>query len=260
MERLRAQHTLLLRGIANRLEGEFGEHFTKDTLQHYVDDSYHDLASRSKVLTHIPAFVERFSRQRLKALAKNGGYIEDHLPDVLFICERNDGSSQMAAAMFRARAGDLATVHSAGSAPAAELLEEAVHVLHEIGIELLEEFPKPITEEIEQAADVIVTLDAHDDIVVVDDKQYSACRLPARHDGGLDGYRQLRDEIDQHVAELFESIVPKAPPRPHQAFDAELEELENRTRAMGERVTDITQATVDLPDPDSPTRPYVSPW
>ncbi|MDJ0770377.1 MAG: PhoU domain-containing protein [Ilumatobacter sp.] len=245
-------HGLLLRGITNRLSDEFSALLTRDTLEHYVHDSYRELSSKAKILTHIPAFVERFARQRLRALAKNTGVVEGHPPEVLFVCERNDAASQMAAALFTAAAGERASAHSAGAAPSAELVDHAVHALHEIGIDILGEFPKPVSPEIEQAADVIVTLDAHDDVPIVDGKHYVAWRLPDRHDDGIDGYRALRDELETKVADLIAEVVPPAPPPTHVAFDADLAELESLLGEMAEAVVALAQQlwpAVDSGDP-----------
>jgi arsenate reductase len=207
---MQAQHALMLKGIANRLEGEFGTLFTRDTLQHYVDDSYNELAARATVQTLLPALVERFATHRLSALAKTNGSIDaDHL-DILFVCERNDAISQMAAAMFNATANAQARAHSAGTAPAGELLEEAAHVLREIDIDLVDAFPKPITTEIEQAADLIITLDAHDSITIIDGKRYLAWRLADHHAQGLDGYRAMRDELKVQIHVLVEEAAPHA--------------------------------------------------
>ena len=43
---LQTQDALMLKAIANRLEGKFGDLFTRDTLQHYVDDSYAQLSEK----------------------------------------------------------------------------------------------------------------------------------------------------------------------------------------------------------------------
>ena len=194
---MEAQHTLMLKAIANRLEGEFGGLFTRDTLQHYVDDSYEQLAETATVRNHIPAFVERFAVHRLKGLAATHGLLDGPRPQVLFVCERNDALSQMAAALFNATVGDGGHAESAGTAPAGELLEEALQVMHEIGLDLTDAFPKPVSVEVEQAADLIVTLDAHDDIEILDGKRYRAWRLADHHAEGLDGYRSMRDEFEE---------------------------------------------------------------
>lgn len=237
-QKLIAQHERLLRGIASRLADEFGEMFTRETLRHYVDDSYAQMSAKAKVLNYIPAFVERFSRQRLRALAKNRGIIEGHSPYVLFVCARNDAASQMAAGLLTLRAEERAAAHSAGTAPAPELLEEAVIVMHEIGVDLSPELPKPITTEIEQAADVVVTLDAHDDIPIVDARRYISWRIPDLHDAGLDGYRELRDLLDQRVSELIKEIAPVRVPS-RKAYDDELAALESRLLAMGRAVGNL---------------------
>ncbi len=248
---MEAQHSLLLHGIVRRLESEFGDEFTHETIEHYVEDSYQHLASRAKVLTHIPTFVDRFSRQRLRSLAKNRGTIDDHPPVVLFVCQRNDAVSQMAAALFAREAGDRAEAHSAGASPATELLEEAVLVMHEVEVELLGDFPKPITVEVEAAADVIVTLDAHDDIAVLDDKQYRAWNLPDLHDGGIDGFRTMRDDLAARVAELAQEILPAAPLRTHRGFDRDLADLEAHVANVNDLVIDIgRRVVVALMSPD----------
>jgi arsenate reductase len=214
---------MALHATADRLEAEFGGCFTRDTLEHYVHDSYERLAAKSKVRSHVPTFVERFARQRLAALAKTQGLIRDHRPEVLFVCARNDALSQMAASLFNAAVGEQACAHSAGTSPAPVLLEEAVEVMGEIGIDMSTELPKAITEEIERAADVIVTLDGHDDIAILDDKRYLAWRLPPVADAGIDGYRVVRDDLRARVDGLVAEIVSDALPVPRHASDTELD-------------------------------------
>lgn len=225
------QREVALQGIAHRLEGEFGEMFTRDTLDHYVHDSYDRMAATWRIATHIPAFVERFARQRLRALAKNRGMVEGHRPEVLFVCARNDAASQMAASLFTLHVQGRAAAHSAGTTPAAELRAEALHVIHEVGADLSAEFTRPITPEIEAAADVVVTLDAHDDVPIVDGKHYVAWHMPAV-DGTLESYRRLRDALDERVQNLAAEIAP--PSRtPRKAYDAELAAAAGRVLDMG---------------------------
>ncbi len=203
---------LLLRTTTAQLAERFEEHFTADTIEGFVDEVLTDLDSRFKVKTHVPTFALRFARDRLDALARHEGKIVGHVPTILFVCQRNDAVSQMAAALFEARVGGAAEVHSAGTRPAADLLDAAVHALHEVGIEMLEAFPKPLTPEIERAADVIVTLDAHDAIEVVesDTTQYHAWRLPADHGDDLESYRALRSELEPLIDGLVADVAGTA--------------------------------------------------
>jgi arsenate reductase len=233
--KLAVQHEMLLRGIANRFEGEFGEMFTRDTLLHLCRDSYQQMASSAKVLNHLPAFVERFSRQRLRALAKTRRSDGQDVPEVLFVCTRNDAASQMAAGLFALHAQDRAVAHSAGTSPSAEVLVSAVAVMHEVGVDLAGELPKPVTTEIERAADVVVTLSAHDDVPVVDDTRFVAWRTTEIDTADLDACRRLRDELDVLVRGLVEEIAPARLPS-RRAFDEELAALETQTFVMGRAV------------------------
>lgn len=204
---------LLLRTTSAQLAERFSEHFTEETILAFVEDVVDELEARFKVKTHVPTFALRFARDRLAALAKHEGKIVDHRPVVLFVCERNDGVSQMAAALFEARAGADAVVYSAGTRPAPELLRAAVEALHEVGLDLLGGYPKPLTKEIEQAADVIVTLDPHDTIAVVEDAttQYHAWRIAPEHGQDLDSYRAIRDELQDRVDSLVAETVGERP-------------------------------------------------
>lgn len=200
-------HAIVAEHIARRLSREFGAHFTEDSVRHFVDDTYRTMERHTGVRTFLPVFVERFARDRLRAVAKLRGDL-DHPPVVLFVCERDDAASQMAAALFTDVAGDEAVAWSAGAVPAGDLLEEAVEVLHEEGVDVLGAFPKPLTPEIEAAADVIVTLDAHDDVEIVGGvHEYRAWALPRPEERGLDGYRELREELHRRVVALYHDLV-----------------------------------------------------
>ena len=75
-------------------------------------------------------------------------------PEVLFICVHNAGRSQMAAALLDHHANGRVHVRSAGSAPAKEI-NPAVHAaMAELGLDLSREYPKQLTDDLAQAADV----------------------------------------------------------------------------------------------------------
>ncbi|MDJ0356587.1 arsenate reductase ArsC [Paenarthrobacter sp. PH39-S1] len=128
-------------------------------------------------------------------------------PSVLFVCVHNAGRSQMAAALLTKHAQGAVHVRSAGSAPVAELEPSVVAAMAEAGIDLAEEFPKPLTDDVVRAADVVITMGCGDSCPIYPDKQYLDWKIddPAAKD--LAGAREIRDEIDLLVRELLTGLT-----------------------------------------------------
>jgi arsenate reductase (thioredoxin) len=131
----------------------------------------------------------------------NGG-----LPTVLFLCVHNAGRSQMALGWFEHLAGGRAIAWSGGSEPGNEINSAAVAAMAEIGIDIAQEFPKPWTEEIVQAADVVITMGCGDACPLYPGKRYEDWELedPAGQD--LAAVRPIRDEIGRRVRQLLEGL------------------------------------------------------
>ena len=150
--------------------------------------------------------AERFARQRLRALAKVEGTGTDGTPIVLFLCVHNAGRSQMALGWFNHLAGDRAVAWSGGSEPGTEINPAAVAAMAEVGIDITGEFPKPWTDEIVQAADVVITMGCGDACPLYPGKRYEDWELddPAGHD--VAAVRPIRDEIRARVETLLASL------------------------------------------------------
>ena len=78
------------------------------------------------------------------------------------MCVQDAGRSQMAAALLRQMAGDRVHVRRAGSRPSGQVDPMVVEVLDEIGVPVVAEFPKPLTDEVVQAADFVITMGCGD--------------------------------------------------------------------------------------------------
>jgi arsenate reductase (thioredoxin) len=132
---------------------------------------------------------------------RDGG--ADRRPAVLFLCVHNAGRSQMALGWFERIAAGRAVAWSGGSEPSAEVNPAAVAAMAEVGIDISAEFPKPWTEEVVRAADVVVTMGCGDACPVYPGKRYEDWALddPAGQD--LDAVRRIRDEIGQRVRDLL---------------------------------------------------------
>jgi arsenate reductase (thioredoxin) len=193
---------------AERLADEFSGIFSKETIARYMEEST-DLLGEARVNVFVPVLAHRFTRERLKALAQAEGAVTKEQPEVLFVCVHNAGRSQMAAGLVRLRSEGKIHVRSAGSTPADEINPAVVEAMSELGVDMSEEFPKPLTDEVVRAADVVITMGCGDACPIYPGKKYEDWELddPAGQD--VETVRRIRDSIDARVqrlvAELFEA-------------------------------------------------------
>ena len=133
-------------------------------------------------------------------------------PEVLFVCVHNAGRSQMAAGLVKLRSAGRIHVRSAGSAPGSEINPAVVEAMTELGVDMSEEFPKPLTDEVVRAADVVITMDCGDACPIYPGKKYEDWQLddPAGQD--LETVRRIRDELDQRVQKLIGELLPDSAP------------------------------------------------
>jgi protein-tyrosine-phosphatase len=165
--------------------------------------SYDQFASRSTVATYLPLLAERFARQRLRAMAKVDGTQTDGKPIVLFLCVHNAGRSQMAMGFFEHLAGDRAVAWSGGSEPGIAVNPAAVAAMAERGIDISTEYPKPWTDEVVRAADVVITMGCGDACPFFPGKRYEDWTLDDPAGLGVESVRPVRDEIERRVRALL---------------------------------------------------------
>ena len=200
----------VLHRAAERLARQFGGMVSEETVERVVFESHTALARTAAVSTHLPSLAEKFSRDRLTALAQSRGHIAKSVPEVLYVCVKNSGRSQMAAALTRHLAGDRVHVRSAGSQPGEGVLPSVVAVLAELGIDVSEEFPKPLTDDVVRAADAVVTMGCGDACPLYPGKRYLDWELADPADLTLDGVRAVRDDVRARVEHLLAELVPAA--------------------------------------------------
>jgi arsenate reductase (thioredoxin) len=192
---------------AERLKDEFAGVFSVETIERYIGDSL-DRLGNSRINVYVPVLAHRFARERLKALAQAQHLISTDQPEVLFVCVHNAGRSQMAAGLVRLRSNGRIHVRSAGSTPADEVNPAVVEAMEELGLDMSDEFPKPLTDEFVQAADVVITMGCGDACPIYPGKKYEDWELddPAGQD--LASVRVIRDEIDARVQRLIAELLP----------------------------------------------------
>ena len=134
------------------------------------------------------------------------------VPEVLFVCTHNAGRSQMAAALMDHQAAGRVRVTSAGSQPASQLNPAVVAAMAELGLDITREYPRPLTTDKVQAADVVITMGCGDACPVYPGKRYLDWDLPDPAGQPIETVRQIRDQIRDHVQALACELIPATGP------------------------------------------------
>ncbi len=196
----------LLRRASADLVARFSGVFGAETIDRYVHESYQALHRTSAITQFLPVLAARFAEERLVALAQATGAMAKPVPEVVFVCTQNAGRSQMAAALLGQLGGGRLHVRSAGSQPGERVEPLVIEVMSEVGIDLAEAFPKPLTDDVVQAADVVVTMGCGDACPIYPDKQYLDWKVADPRGQGLVEVRAIREEISAHVAQLLTQL------------------------------------------------------
>jgi len=200
----------VLARVASDLADRFAGVFSPETVGRYVRESHDLLVERSGLTRYVPSRTAAFATERLEALGTQQSPTRDGRPEVLFVCVENAGRSQLAAALLRQLAGDRVRVHTAGSEPAVEVRSAIVAALDEVGVPIGGEFPKPLTDEVVRAADVVVTMGCGDSCPVYPGRRYLDWELEDPAGLPLARVREIRDDIEWRVRALLDELAVDA--------------------------------------------------
>jgi arsenate reductase len=186
---------------------EFGDVQSRETIQRVMDDSLTQLVGDAEVDDFVPTLAHRFARERLKALGRALGP-EASLPDVVFVGLGDTGRGQMAAALLTLRSEGAIVAHSAGSMAEGAIDPAVVEVMAELGVDLSEAYAKPISREVLEAADLLVTMGRSVGAVEVPPgTRHVDWRVGDPSGASVDEVRRVRDDIDRRVAALIAEIA-----------------------------------------------------
>ncbi len=197
-----------LHRLADDLAARFTGVFARETVDRYVFESYTALARTATVTAHLTALAGRFAGDRLTALAQSEGALSNDVCEVLFVCVQNAGRSQMAAGLLQRHGAGRVHVRSAGSQPAPSIDDAVAQAMAEIGVDLSVEFPKPLTDDVVRAADVVVTMGCGDACPVYPGKRYLDWQVRDPAGLSLGEVRAIRDDIDVRVRALLTELQP----------------------------------------------------
>jgi arsenate reductase (thioredoxin) len=194
---------------AEALQDEFAGTFSRETIARFIAESV-DLLGGSKINVYVPVLAHRFARERLKALGQAEGLITKEQPEVLFVCVHNAGRSQMAAGLVKLRSDGRIHVRSAGSDPGETINPAVIEAMDELGVDMGDEFPKPLTDEVVRAADVVITMGCGDACPIYPGKNYEDWVLDDPESQSLETVRRIRDELDAKVRRLVDELTPES--------------------------------------------------
>ncbi len=196
-----------LQQAAHALAREFAGVFSEETIARYLREST-DLLGSARISMYVPVLAHRFARERLQALAHVEGKLVKTQPEILFVCVHNAGRSQMAAGLATLRSGGRVHVRTGGSDPADRLNPAVVEAMAELGVDMSQEFPKPLTDEVVRAADVVITMGCGDACPIYPGKRYEDWELEDPAGKDIDTVRRIRDEIDGRIRRLLAELLP----------------------------------------------------
>lgn len=194
----------------DRLAAEFDGMFSVESVAACVRDS-HDSLGPARISMYQPLLAYRFARERLRASAVASGALDKVVPEILFVCTHNAARSQLAAALLTAQAGTRVTVSSAGTDPAGHVDPLVVEALAEVGIDAADAYPKPLSVEVVNAADVVITMGCGDACPVLPGHRYLDWDLPDPAGTDLATVRDVRNQITIRVTALLADLLPDRP-------------------------------------------------
>ncbi|MFD1718744.1 arsenate reductase ArsC [Georgenia deserti] len=196
-----------LHTITDDLTAKFHGVFAEETVERVVFESHAALARTATVTAHLPVLAGKFAQDRLTALAQAKGAAPHDVPEVLFLCSQNAGRSQMAAALLDHAAAGRVHVRSAGTVPSATIHPEVVTAMEEIGVDITHEFPKPLTDDVVRAADVVISMGCGDVCPIYPGKRYEGWDIEDPAETTIEAVRRIRDEIDGRVRTLLAELA-----------------------------------------------------
>ncbi len=191
--------------VISQLSHEFHGIFSRETIAGYLAESA-KLLEQPRIETFLPLLLHRFTRERLQALAQVEGRLAKTAPEVLFVCVHNAGRSQMAAALLDRLSEGRVHVRSAGSTPANEINPAVLQVMTERGLDLSKEFPKPLTDEVVRAADVVITMGCGDACPIYPGKRYMDWDIEDPAGKSLEEVKRIAGDIEGRIRALIREL------------------------------------------------------
>ncbi|GAB3764662.1 arsenate reductase ArsC [Microlunatus parietis] len=200
------EHRATYNRIVDELTYDYEGVFERAAIERAVLAARAALEPNAKIHTFLPVLTARFAKEQLTAAAQAEGKIAKQVPELLFVCVHNAGRSQLAAALADHLSGGRVHVRSAGSQPTGVVNPLAIEALAERGIQLAEAYPKPLTDQVVRAADVIVTMGCGDACPIYPGKRYLDWDVADPAGQPIEVVRSIRDDLADRVTGLLREL------------------------------------------------------
>jgi arsenate reductase len=200
-----ATRTHLDRLVAN-LYSEFEGIFSREAVDEFVATATREFGE-ARFGDFLPLLVYREAREQLRAHGQAEGKIAKLMPEVLFVTLTDTGRGQIAAALVDKYAGASVSARTAGTAAEQQLNPAVIEALAEIEVDVALRHPKPLTEAVLRAADVVVSI-GEQEVEVPEVTRHEVWDVEDPRGKDLDTVRRIRDDIDARVRALVAELVP----------------------------------------------------
>ena len=191
------------------LHSEFDQIHSPERVRRLFDDSLEQVSRTSTVEGYLGTLAGRLARERLRALAQSEGKLAKSAPEVLFVAVHDSGRGQMAAALTRMYAGDLLNVSTAASGQVQEVDAVVTEALLEVGADTEGSYAKPLTPEVIDAADVVVTMARSvGEIPIPESTRHLDWRVGDPGGADIAEVRRIREDISSRVRALIDELAP----------------------------------------------------
>lgn len=138
-----------------------------------------------------------------------------HPPSVLFVCKKNGGKSQMAAALASAhvaQTGQPVEVYSAGTQPGTALNAQSVEAMAEVGADISANSPQPVDPALLERVDKVIVLGREAQLEMPPGargtlERWDTDEPSERGIEGMERMRLVRDDIDARVRALLDELA-----------------------------------------------------
>lgn len=190
--------------VREDLQRRYGHAFDEDEIDRIIDETIAEHED-ARIPDFVPVLVEREASERLADMAEARGVESRERQEILYVCERNSGRSQLASAITAQLAGENVFFRSVGLNPEGGINPTVIQVLEERGADTSKLYQKVIVPRVVHTSDVVVLMGV-DEIPGVPGHRVERWEIRDPEGQPIEVVREIADQVESHVRELLDSM------------------------------------------------------